>query len=78
MSRTRITELQGKLRDAARLHDPVAQAVVELTRLMLEDAKNTLVTSAGDEMLRAQGAAQQSQRLYKELTTPPPSIKPTE
>lgn len=78
MSKTRISELTTKLRDAAMLQDPIAMAAAELLRLTLEEVKGTLVMSSGDDTLRHQGAAQQLQRLHKELTTRPPSIKPTE
>lgn len=79
MSKARVTELTTRLRDAAMLQDPVASATIELVRLLLEDTKNALVQAAGDDMLRHQGAAQQLQRLHKDLTSIPPSItKPTE
>lgn len=78
MSKPQISELTARLRDAAMLHDPVAMAAVELVRLTFEETKTSLVAATGDDMLRQQGAAQQLQRLHKELTTRPPSIKPTE
>lgn len=79
MSKARTTELTARLRDAAMLQDPVATAAVELVRLLLEDTKDVLVMAAGDDMLRVQGAAQQLQRLHKDLTKIPPSItKPME
>lgn len=76
--KAQISELTARLRDAAMLHDPVATAVVELVRLTFEEAKTGLVMTSGDDMLRQQGAAQLAQKLHKELTTRPPSIKPME
>ena len=75
MSKVRITELSTQLRDAANLQDPTAGATLELIRLAFEEAKASLVTATGDDMLRQQGAAQQLQRIYKDLTIIPPSIK---
>jgi hypothetical protein len=70
----RTAELVGRLRDAAKLHDPAAQAAIELIRLTAEECKDSLVSAVGDDMLRQQGAAQRMQRLHKELTTTPPNI----
>lgn len=76
MSKVQITDLTTRLRDAARLQDPIAGAAVELIRLVFEETKANLVMTTGDDTLRTQGAAQALQRLHKDLTTPPPSIKP--
>jgi hypothetical protein len=78
MSRDRITELASRLRDAARLQDPLAQAVIELVKLSGEGAKESLVTAEGDDMLRLQGAARHMAKLHKELTTQPPSVRAPE
>ena len=66
---------QKQLRDAARQQDPAARATVEMVELMLVDVKEALVDAAGDDMLRIQGAARLLQRVYRELTVEPPSIK---
>lgn len=70
------TELATRLREAARLQDPIAKTAVDLVRLSLDSLKESLVLVDGDDMLRKQGAARELQRLYKELTIAPPSIKP--
>lgn len=74
MAKDRETELAGKLRDAARLSDPIAKAAVELVKLSMDSVKESLVAAAGDDMLRMQGAARYLQKLHKELTTEPPKI----
>lgn len=73
--RAKAAELATRLRDAAAQQDPVAKAAIELVQLTLVEAKESLVDAAGDDMLRVQGAARQLQRLYRELTTTPPTIK---
>lgn len=73
--REQITELEQRLRDAAKQQDPIAAAAIKLVQLSLEQVKESLVDAAGDDMLRMQGAARQLTRLHKELTTAPPSIQ---
>lgn len=75
-SRERMDELVGRIRDAAKLHDPIATAVVELVRLSHEDAKESLVSAEGNDIHRLQGAARHIQKLYRDLTITPPSITP--
>jgi len=75
MSKEKITDLAKRLREAAQAQDPIAQAVIELVKLSSDTAKESLVSADGDDMLRAQGAARQFDRLHKELTTNPPSIR---
>lgn len=70
----RLAELAGRLRDAAKLEDPVALAAVELVKLSGDEAKESLVVMDGNDMLRMQGAARHLRALYRELTTTPPSI----
>lgn len=74
MAKARTVELAAKLREAAKAQDPIAKAAIELVKLSMDDAKESLVAADGDDMLRAQGSARQLQRLYKELTVTPPSI----
>jgi hypothetical protein len=74
----RAAELSAKLRDAAKMQDPLAQAVVELVKLISDEAKESLVMAVGDDMLRQQGAAQRLRQLHRELTTAPPTIARTE
>lgn len=69
-------ELLGKLRDAAKLNDPIARATIDAVKSLLEEAKEGLVTAEGDGMLRMQGEARLLKQLYRELTTTPPHIKP--
>jgi N-acetylglucosamine kinase-like BadF-type ATPase len=73
-SKERAVELAAKLRDAAKLHDPLAKTIVELVALTIEDLKDNLVAASGDDLLRLQGAARHFQKLYRELTIVPPSI----
>lgn len=73
-----MEELAGKVRDAARLHDPIAKTAVEIVKLCLDDARESLVSAEGNDMLRVQGAARQLEKLYRELTVVPPSIAPRE
>ncbi len=70
--------LAARLRDAAKLQDPVAASAISLVRLTIEELKDSLVSAEGDDMLRLQGAVRHFQRLHKELTVQPPSIRPTE
>lgn len=76
MAKDRVTELAGQIRDSAKLHDPIAKAAVELIKLSLDAAKESLVNADGEDMLRVQGAARHLAKLHKELTTIPPSITP--
>lgn len=77
-NRERVLELAKQLREAAARQVPEARAVIELVRLSVDELKESLVSAAGDDMLRTQGAARQLQKLLKELTTEPPSIKAQE
>lgn len=76
METDRRTELEGQLRDAARLHDPSARAVIELVKLSLESVRESLVSAEGEDMLRMQGAGRYLTKLHRELTTEPPNILP--
>ena len=78
MTRARATELVQKLRDAAKLQDPVAKAAIELVQLQRDAARESLVTADGDDMLRKQGEARAFDRLHRDLITIPPSITPSE
>jgi hypothetical protein len=75
MSKERITELAKQLREAAAAQDPLARAVIELVKLSGEAAKESLVAADGNDMLRAQGAVRQFEKLHKELTTNPPPMR---
>lgn len=74
MSRVKITELVQRVREAANLQDPVAQAAVEIVRLLVEVTKESLVEADGNDMLRMQGAAKAFSKLHKDLITTPPNI----
>lgn len=68
-------ELAGRIRAAARQGEPIARAVISLVKHYEDEAKASLVAVDGDDMLRAQGAARQLQRIYRELTVEPPTIR---
>lgn len=74
----RAAELAARLRDAVMLQDPLALTVVALLKASIEQLKESLVQSSGDDTLRLQGAAQSFYKLHKELTTRPPNTKPME
>jgi N-acetylglucosamine kinase-like BadF-type ATPase len=74
--RERVAELLGNLREAARLHDPIARSVVEVVKLLADEAKESLVSAEGEDMLRLQGGARQLAKIYRELTITPPNIQP--
>lgn len=74
-TKAEITELAGRVREAAQRQDPIALAVIKLLAATLDSTKETLVNVAGDDMLRAQGAARELQRLHRELTETPAPIK---
>lgn len=74
-SKERAAELVAKLRDAAALHDPLARATIELLRVMIDEGKESLVTTIDHaDLLRLQGGVKTLQKLHKELTTQPPNI----
>lgn len=73
-AKERATELAKKLRDAAFAQDPTARAVIELLKLSVDEAKESLVSADGEDMLRVQGAARHMAKLYRELTVEPPTI----
>lgn len=73
-TRVEMVELASRLREAAKLEDPVAKSAVALVHLIIEDMKVSLVEANGDDMLRLQGAIRRFLWLYKELTEAPPAI----
>lgn len=76
MTKVRVAELTQRLRDAAKLQDPVASSAIELVKLVSDELKESLVDAVGDDMLRVQGAARRMAKLHKDLITTPPSIVP--
>lgn len=68
------TESARKLREQAKLMDPMARTTVELVGSLIDLTKERLVDATGDDMLRLQGAAREYRRLLGELTIQPPSI----
>jgi N-acetylglucosamine kinase-like BadF-type ATPase len=74
----KITELAKALREAAKRQDPLARATIQLVQLTADSLKDSLVETDGEDMLRLQGAVRHFNRLHRELTTTPPSEKPTE
>lgn len=75
-SKAKAAELTGRLRDAAKAGDPVADAAAKLVKQLYETAKDSLVTSSGDDMLRLQGEARVLKKLHTDLTTIPARIAP--
>lgn len=73
-NKERTAELVKKLREAAVLQDPLARAVVEMVKLSREEVKESLVSADGEDMYRLQGTARYLAKLYRELTTEPPTI----
>jgi N-acetylglucosamine kinase-like BadF-type ATPase len=69
-----LSELAKKLREAAFTQDPIARAIIQLVKLSADEAKESLVSADGEDMYRLQGAVRHMMRLYRELTTEPPSI----
>ena len=76
--RDRVLETAARLRAAYFQQDPLAVAVVDLLQAAIDEARDSLVSSEGDDTLRLQGAARQHQKLLRELTTMPPSTRPKE
>lgn len=68
-------ELASRIRVAAKQGEPIARAVIALVKHYEDEAKASLVVVDGDDMLRVQGAARQLQRIYRELTVEPPTIR---
>lgn len=67
----------AQVRGAARQLDPIASATIELLALLIREHKDKLVDAVDhDEILRGQGAARALNRLYRDLTTEPATIKP--
>lgn len=75
MNKDRVAELTQRLRDAAKLQEPLAQSAVELVKLTADALKESLVTADGDDMLRIQGAAREMAKLHKNLANTPPAIQ---
>lgn len=75
MSRQSL-ELLGRIRDAHKLQDPIAKHVIDVVKLLREEAKEDLVSAEGTGMLQLQGQARLLQQILRELTTTPPHIRP--
>lgn len=73
-SKEQLAELVGRVRDQAKLHEPIASAIVEIVRLSLDATKESLVSADGDDIHRLQGTARFLKNLYQDLTTAPPNI----
>lgn len=74
-NKERMAQLQAGLREAHSRDEVAARMVIELVKLSLDEVKESLVMTVGDDMLRAQGEARYLRKLHKELTTVPPSIR---
>lgn len=72
----RAKDLAERIRKSAKLQEPLALVCVDLVKSTIEDLKESLVMADGDDMLRTQGAVRAFQRLERDLTVEPPSIKP--
>lgn len=73
--KARVTDLAADLQ-ARDNHE--AASIKELVGLLLEEAKDSLLSQLGDDLIRAQGGAQAFDRLYKLLTTPTPKMQQRE
>lgn len=71
-SRQKQREITEQLRQSL---TPDARAVVQLIKLLHNDAKDSLVDAAGDDMLRMQGQAQHLKKLLQMLTVAPPNAQ---
>lgn len=71
--KAKVNRLASEIR--GRATDPTAHAVKELLGLLLDDAKDNLVSSGGNQTLLLQGEAQALQRLIAQLTKEPANIK---
>lgn len=69
----KVQQLASSIRQ--RRTDPTTTAIKELLSLLVEDVKDNLVSSTGEQTLRLQGEAQALTRLLGLLTKEPPSIK---
>lgn len=67
-----INRLAGELQ---RSNNPESRTVKELLGLLVEDAKDSLVASQGNETIRLQGEAQAFTRLLGMVTKAPISIQ---
>lgn len=74
----RVAEHATRIRAAVFQQEPLAAAMVDLLQAAIDETKDSLVGSEGDDTLRLQGAARLCQRLHRELTVMPPSTKPKE
>lgn len=68
-----VQQLASEIRQ--RRTDPAVGKITRLIDLLVEDAKDNLIVSAGDQTLQLQGEAQALNRLLVMLTREPPSIK---
>lgn len=73
-NKERMAALVQQLRDQAKMQDPTARAAVEVILLAHGEAKESLVTADGSDMLRAQGLARGLLKLHRDLITTPPNI----
>jgi hypothetical protein len=71
--KVRRSELASNIRRSTL---PDAASIKELLGLLVDDAKDSLVDSKGDETIRLQGEAQAFTRLLTMVTREPPSIVP--
>lgn len=74
MSKSQVVELASLVREADRRHEPIAKTIIDLIKLSIDEAKESLVKADGNDIYRLQGAIQHMQKLHKELTVTPPSI----
>lgn len=69
-SRTRSTEIIAHLRTS---NAAEARMLVELVGIMVEESRTSLVRAMPEEFQKLQGATQMLEKLYKNLTTTPPT-----
>jgi hypothetical protein len=71
---TKKSRQQALAAEIRRSNDGNALAIKQLLGLLVDDAKDNLVSSVGETTLRLQGEAQALTRLLAMLTVEPPSI----
>lgn len=74
MTKSRMAELAGQVRGAAKRHEPIAIAIIDYVQLSIDAAKESLVKADGSDIYRLQGAIQHMQKLHNQLTVTPPSM----
>lgn len=70
--KVRLQELQSELQRSTSIE---AAMVKELLALQLDEAKDSLLSHTGDDLIRAQGGAQAVNKLLLGVTRPAPAMQ---